>query len=84
MKQLSSLQVNLFGVGSVVFTLAFWVYVGLPFPRHSYYLNWVFLFFLSCGVPAALIAAWRGSRLWLIALIGPLSGWLLVLTFIND
>jgi hypothetical protein len=84
MKQLSSLPVNLFGVASVAFTLAFWIYVNLPFRLHSYHLDVACLVILSCGILAALIAAWRGSKLWLIALLGPLSGWLLVLTFWND
>ncbi|HSZ60540.1 MAG TPA: hypothetical protein VK828_02005 [Terriglobales bacterium] len=84
MKRVSCLEVNSFGIASVVFTLAFWVYVNLPFHQHSQHLAVLFLGILSCGIPASLIAAWRGSKLWLIALLGPLSGWLLVLTFIND
>jgi hypothetical protein len=84
MRQPFSLSVSWFGIASVAFTLAFWIYVNLPFAAHSQRLSVVFLGILSCGIPASLIAAWRGSKLWLIALLGPLSGWLLVLTFWND
>jgi hypothetical protein len=84
MKHLSSFSAHLFGVASLAFTLAFWIYVNLGFPRHSYHLDVASVVILSCGIPASLIAAWRGSKLWLIALLGPLSGWILILTFIND
>ena len=84
MKRHFTLPRNWFGIASVLFTLAFWTYVNLPFAAHSQRLNVAFLGILSCGIPAALIAARRGSKLWLISLLGPLSGWMLVLTFWND
>jgi hypothetical protein len=67
----------------VLFTLARWTYVNLPFEAHSRGLSVAFLGILSCGIPSALIAARRGSKLWLISLLGPLSGWMLVLTFLE-
>ena len=86
MKRPSSLPVNWFGVASVVFTLAFWIYVDSPHmgTRYSIYVDVAFVGILSCSVPASLIAAWRGSKFWLIALLGPLSGWMLIWNFKND
>jgi hypothetical protein len=84
MKQRSSLPVNWFGIASVLCTVAFWIYVDSPHPRYSVYLDVAFVGILSCSVPASLIAAWRGSKLWLITLLGPLSGWMLIWSFRND
>jgi hypothetical protein len=74
-------QMNWFGIASIVFSLAFQIYVHAPLsPRHSVYIDVAFVGIMSCAVPAALIAAWRGSKLWLLSLLGPLSGWMLVLS----
>ena len=85
MKQPSNFQMNWFGVISVVFSLIFWIYVHIPpRPLHSIYIDVAFVGIMSCAIPAAIIAAWRGSKLWLIALLGPLSGWMLLLSLLHD
>jgi hypothetical protein len=69
-----------FGIASIVFSLAFWIYAHSPRGPHSIYSDVAFVGIMTCAVPAALIAAWRGSKLWLLSLLGPLSGWMLVLS----
>jgi hypothetical protein len=74
-------QMNWFGIASIVFSLAFQIYVRAPLgPEHSIYIDVAFVGIMICAVPAAVIAAWRGSKLWLLSLLGPLSGWRLVLS----
>jgi len=80
MRRPSLLPINWFGLASIVFSVAFWIYVHLPLPPHSIYMDVAFVGIMSCALPTALIAAWRGSKLWLIALVGPLSGWMFVLS----
>ena len=75
------LQMNWFGIASIVFSLAFQIYVRAPLgQRHSIYIDVAFVGIMTCAIPAALIAAWRGSKLWLLSLFGPVSGWMLVLS----
>ena len=79
MKQM--FEMNWFGIASIVFSLAFQIYVRAPLgPQHSIYIDVAFVGIMTCAVPAALIAAWRESKLWLLSLLGPLAGWMLVLT----
>jgi hypothetical protein len=79
MKQM--FKMNWFGIASIVSSLAFQIYVRTPpGPQHSIYVDVAFVGIMTCAVPAALIAAWRGSKLWLLSLLGPLSGWMLVLS----
>jgi len=79
MKQM--FEMNWFGIASIVFSLVFQIYVRAPLrPQHSVYIDVAFVGVMTCAVPAALIAAWRGSKLWLLSLLGPLAGWMLVLT----
>jgi hypothetical protein len=74
-------QLNWFGIASIVFSVAFQIYVRAPLgPHHSIYIDVAFVGIMTCAVPAALIAAWRGSKLWLLSMLGPLSGWMLVLS----
>jgi hypothetical protein len=74
-------QMNWFGIAGIVFSLAFQIYVRAPLgPQHSVYIDVAFVGIMTCAIPAALIAAWRGSKLWLLSLVGPLSGWMLVLS----
>ena len=57
-------QVNWFGIASIVFSQTFQIYVRAPLgPRYSVYIDVAFVGIMSCAVPAALIAAWRGSKL---------------------
>jgi hypothetical protein len=74
-------QMNWFGIASIASPLAFQIYVRAPLgQRHSIYIDVAFVGIMTCAIPAALIAAWRGSKLWLLSLLGPLSGWMLVLS----
>jgi hypothetical protein len=84
MKRPSGIAVNWSGVTSVVSTLAFWAYIALRLPPYSYNLNWVYLGILACGTIATILAARRGSKLWLISLVGQLPGWILFFAFFND
>ncbi len=74
------LQMNWFGIASVVFWLAFWIYAHAPLGPHSIYTDVGFVGVMTCAIPAAFIAAWRSSKFWLLSLLGPLSGWMLVLS----
>jgi hypothetical protein len=75
------LQMSWFGIAGIVFSLAFQIYVRAPLgQRHSIYIEVAFVGIMTCAVPAAVIAAWRGSKLWLLSLLGPLAGWMLVLS----
>jgi hypothetical protein len=83
----SGLRWNWFGIASVVFTLAFWIYIASPSAGRSPYLkymNVISLGILTLAIPASIVAARRGSKLWLISLLGPLSTLFLVWTFYND
>jgi hypothetical protein len=74
-------EMNWFGLASIVFSLAFQIYVRVPpIPQHSIYIDVAFVGIMTCAVPAGVIAAWRGSKLWLLSLLGPLWGWMLVLS----
>jgi hypothetical protein len=61
--------------------VAFWIYAHLSLTHYSIYrpiYMRVAFGILLCGIPTALIATWRGSKLWLIAVLGPLWGWMLL------
>jgi hypothetical protein len=80
-KQAPKYQVNWFGISSVLCTLSFWIYAhAQPVPLHSIYIDVASIGIMTCAIPAALIAAWRGSRWWLAALLGPLVGWMFLLS----
>jgi hypothetical protein len=81
MKEAVHFQANWFGITSIIFSLAFWIYAHAPLPhQHSVYIDAALVGIMSCAIPTALIAAWRGSKWWLLALLGPLLGWVLILT----
>jgi len=79
-----SLRLNWFGIASILSTLAFRLYAFRSHGNFSVYLDVAFVGILTLGIPASALAAWRGSKLWLITLLGPLWGWLFILTLSRD
>ena len=73
------------GLASVVLSACFWFYVHSTFGPNAFtrspYVTFVLLpAILVAATAAAIAAALRGSKWWLLALIGPLVGTLLMLT----
>ena len=71
------------GVTSIVLSTCFWLYVRSDFGPNAFtrspYVWFVLLpTILVAASVAALVAAVRGSKWWLFALVGPLSGALLM------
>lgn len=73
------------GLVSVVLSACFWLYTHSTFGPNAFtrspYVTFVLLpAILVAATAAAIAAALRGSKWWLLALIGPLVGTLLMLT----
>jgi hypothetical protein len=76
---------NLLGLSSVILTLAFWIYahssIGPNAFSRSPYVNYILLpGMLVVAALVAIAAAFQGSKWWLLALVGPASGALLLFT----
>ena len=74
-----------FGIASVVLSLAFWIYaesgIGPNAFTESPYVSYLFLpGLLVIAALLSLAAAIWGTKLWLIAMIGPVAGALLLFT----
>jgi hypothetical protein len=73
------------GIVSLVLTVAFWIYVKSGIGPNAFTRSPYVLYVLLPGmlVVAALVAAgaaFQGSKWWLLALVGPASGALLLFT----
>jgi hypothetical protein len=78
------IRANQFGITSILLSLAFWVYVYLPRdaanPHRFDVRVEIPLAALARALLTALIAAIRGSKWWLLALVGPVFGGMLILS----
>ena len=85
MRQLNFLgKPNKIGIVSVSLSVLFWVYADSSFGPNTLmggvYVEFVLLFALPIGATIAAIIAVVGSKWWLLALIGPLSAVMLMLS----
>jgi len=70
---------NQFGLASLLCSLAFWAYISIPVtasrvPASTYITFIVLPLDLVVAFAAAIIAAAKGSRWWLLALLAPIVG----------
>jgi hypothetical protein len=77
-------RANQLGIFSVLLSILFWFYVRSGFGPNAFTQSPYVWFVLLPGVLvvaaiAAIVAALRGTKWWLVALIGPLTGAMLLL-----
>ena len=77
-------RANQLGIFSVLLSVLFWFYVRSGFGPNAFTKSLYVWFVLLPGVLiaaaiAAIVAALRGTKWWLVALIGPLAGAMLLL-----
>jgi len=76
-------KANWFGICSVALSITFWVYMNLPLdPRNpgGYLSLGLLVTILTAALVSAVLAGLMGSRLWLVAAVGPLVGGMFLLS----